>query len=91
MGSSVAQLLVLAFVVPAGIVFVLSYRHAMRHWLNRPDAHVPPAVVASGHGLFARREAGKRFHAAVIGAAFASVVVMSMIAAAMVVTAIMAI
>jgi len=88
MGSPVATLLVLAFLVPAGVVFVIAYRHALRHWLVRPDAHLPPAVVASSHVVFARRDAGRRFHAAAIATAFASVFVMGAIAAAMVITAI---
>jgi len=90
MGSAFASLVVLGFLIPAGAVFVYAYRHALHTWLVRPDAALPPATLASHHAVLSRREAGRRFHAAAIATAFASVFVMGMIAVAMIVTAIVA-
>ena len=91
MGSPAAKLLLMAFLLPAAVVFVLAYRHALRHWLTRPDEHVPRAAIASRNLVLDRRDVERRFHAAAIGTAFASVFVMSAIAAAMVVTTLLAI
>lgn len=90
MESTVATLLLLAFLVPAGTVFVVAYRHAMRTWLATPAMHLPGAVIASRHARLYRGDLGRCFHAAAIATAFASVFVMGLIAIAMVAIAIVA-
>ncbi len=90
MESTAAKLLLLAFLIPAGAVFVLAYRYALQHWLARPAATLPVAVVASRHETTHRADLGRRFHAFAIAAAFSSVFIMALIACAMVLTAIIA-
>lgn len=90
MESTAAQLLLLAFLVPAGTVFVVAYRYALRHWLARPTASLPVAVVASRNESAHRADFGRRFHAFAIATAFSSVFIMGLIAFAMVLTAIIA-
>ena len=90
MESVVAKLLLLAFLIPAGAVFVVAYRHAMRHWLVRPTPTLPVAVVATRNEAAHRADLGQRFHAVAIATAFASVFIMGLIALAMVLTAIIA-
>jgi hypothetical protein len=90
MESVVAKLLLLAFLIPAGAVFVVAYRHAMLHWLEKPTVTLPVAVVATRNEAAHRPDLGRRFHAVAIATAFASVFIMGLIALAMVLTAIIA-
>jgi len=92
MESAVAKLLLLAFLVPAAAVFVVAYRHALRHWLIRPNAAatLPIAVIASRNEATHRPDLGRHFHAVAIATAFSSVFIMGLIALAMVLTAIVA-
>lgn len=90
MESMVAKLLLLAFLLPAGAVFVVAYRHAMHTWLVKPTVELPGAAVASHHAALYRAGFARRFHAAAIATAFASVFIMGLIAVAMVLTAIVA-
>lgn len=90
MESAVAQLLLLAFLIPAAAVFVVAYRHAMRHWLAKPSSALPVAIVAERNATAYRADLGRRFHAVAIATAFASVFIMALIAVAMVLTAIIA-
>jgi hypothetical protein len=89
MECTIAQLLALAFLVPAVVVFVVAYRHALRHWLAKP-ASLPVAVIASRHEATHHADFGRRFHAFAIATAFSSVFIMALIAVAMVLTAIIA-
>ncbi len=86
MGSTAATMLLLGFLVPTIAVFVISYRHALRTWLAPPAVgHALPIATIVGH-----RPAppsvpmARRFHAAIIGVAFASVFTMGLIAAALI-------
>jgi hypothetical protein len=90
MESVVAKLLLLAFLIPAAAVFVVAYRHAMRHWLVKPQVTLPIAVVATRNEAAHREDLGRRFHAVAIATAFASVFIMGLVALAMVLTAIIA-
>lgn len=90
MDSTAAKLLMLAFLVPAAAVFVVAYRHALSSWLDRPEGELPGAVIASRHAVLHRRSRARRFHAAAIAAAFASVFIMGLLACAMLVTALVA-
>lgn len=90
MDSPAAMLLLVAFLAPAAAVFVVAYRHALRSWLAAPAIELPVAVVARHRDVPRRRDLGRRFHAAAIATAFASVFVMGLIAVAMVVTALVA-
>jgi hypothetical protein len=90
MESMVAKLLLLAFLLPAGAVFVVAYRHAMHTWLVKPAVELPGAAIASHHEALYRPGFSRRFHAAAIATAFASVFIMGLIALAMVLTAIVA-
>lgn len=85
-----AKLLLLAFLAPAAAVFVVAYRHALRHWLVKPAAALPVAVVASRNASAHRVDLGRRFHAFAIATAFSSVFIMGLIACAMVLLAIVA-
>jgi len=90
MESTVAKLLLLAFLVPAATVFVVAYRYALRNWLARPAASLPVAVVASRNESAHRPDLGRRFHAFAIATAFSSVFIMGLVAFAMVLIAIVA-
>jgi hypothetical protein len=83
-------LVLLGFLAPAGVVFVLAYRHALRHWLIRPGKNLPAAVVATHRGSLRRRSDIRCFHAVAIASAFTSIFVMSGLAVAMVIVAIVA-
>ncbi len=91
MESMVAKLLLLAFLLPAGAVFVVAYRHALHSWLAKPTVELPGAAIASHRAAIYRRSFGQRFHAAAIATAFASVFIMGLIALAMILTALVAV
>jgi|GEM_PF-2675262 len=85
MSSVLAKVVLAGFLGPAAVVFVISYRHALRHWL-RPAAPIPTAaVVARGANTSDRGAAGRQVHAIAIATAFASVSIMGLIAVALVV------
>ncbi len=90
MGSTAATMVLLGFLVPTLAVFVISYRHAMRTWLapRSAGAELPVATVVGGRAPADYTPLARRFHAAVIAIAFASVFTMGLIAVAMVATAI---
>lgn len=98
MVSTAATLMLLAFLLPTTVVFVISYRHALRTWLvPRASTELPVATaIASGATTRARPRStpavsfSHRFHAAIIATAFASVFTMALIALALVATAIAA-
>lgn len=90
MESMIAKLMLLAFLLPAGAVFVVAYRHAMQIWLVKPAPDLPGAAIASRREVLYRPGFARRFHAAAIATAFASVFIMGLIALAMVLTAIVA-
>ena len=91
MGSTAATLLLLGFLAPTVVVFVISYRHAMRTWLAPPLAPALPVATVVGHRRVADSvPLARRFHATVIAIAFASVFTMALIAVALVATAIAA-
>ena len=83
MTSVIAKLVLAGFLIPAALVFTLSYRHALRHWL-RPVAPIPTASIAPHRGRVTRANAARHFHAAAIGAAFASASIMAMMALAII-------
>ena len=90
MGSTAATMLLLGFLVPTFVVFVISYRHALATWLapRCPGPELPVAVVVGHRAPADHTPLARRFHATVIAVAFASVFTMGMIAVAMVATAI---
>jgi hypothetical protein len=90
MESMIAKLMLLAFLLPAGAVFVVAYRHALHTWLVKPTVELPGAAIASHHEVLHRPGFARRFHAAAIACAFSSVFIMGLIAIAMVLTAIVA-
>ena len=90
MESMIAKLMLLAFLLPAGAVFVVAYRHAMHSWLVKPAIELPGAALARNHEVLHRPEMSRRFHAAAIATAFASVFIMGLIAVAMILTAVVA-
>lgn len=91
MGSTAATMLLLGFLVPTIAVFVISYRHALRTWLAPPPGPVLPIASIVGHRVTADRvPVSRRFHAAIIAIAFASVFTMGLIAVALVATVIAA-
>lgn len=91
MESMVAKLLLLAFLLPAGAVFVVAYRHALHSWLVKPAVELPGAAVASHREAIYRHGFARRFHAAAIATAFASCFIMGLIALAMILTALVAV
>lgn len=79
------ELVIAGFLIPAAIVFVISYRHALRHWLRPVEpTPLPTAAIASAPRPWNRAAAVRRFHAVAIAAAFASVSIMALIAVALV-------
>ena len=91
LGSTAATMLLLGFLVPTLAVFVISYRHALRTWLAPPSTVTLPVAAVRGHRARAARvPLVRRFHAAIIAVAFASVFTMSLIAVALIATAIAA-
>jgi hypothetical protein len=90
MESLTAKLILLAFLLPAGAVFVVAYRHALHTWLLRPAVELPGAAIASHRAVLHGPGLVRRFHAAAIAIAFASVFIMGLIALAMVLIAIVA-
>lgn len=83
MSSSLVQLALAGFLLPALVVFVVAYRHALRHWL-RPSAPLPEAAIASQRARLGRAGLSRRFHAFAIATAFASVSLMGLIAISMI-------
>ena len=72
-----AELMVVAALIPAMIVFVVAYRHALTHWLAPVHAELPPAAVA-GRPLAPHAPVWRRFHAAAIALAFVSMAMMAL-------------
>jgi hypothetical protein len=70
-----AELMVVAALIPATIVFVVAYRHALTHWLAPVQAELPSAAVA-GRPLAPPASFWRRFHAAAIALAFVSMAMM---------------
>lgn len=83
MTSVIAKLVLVGFLIPAALVFTVSYRHALRHWL-RPVAPIPTASIAQTRSRVSLATAARHFHAAAIGAAFASASIMALIAVAII-------
>lgn len=90
MGSTAATLLLLGFLAPTVVVFVISYRHALRTWLAPPVSALPVATVVGRHRVADSAPLARRFHAAIIAIAFASVFTMALIAVALMATMIAA-
>ena len=76
-GMTAAELMVVAALIPAMIVFVVAYRHALTTWLAPVHADLPPAAVA-GRPLAPPAPFGRRFHAAAIALAFVSMAMMAL-------------
>ena len=85
MGSTVVTLLLLGCLLPTMVVFVISYRHALRTWLLPRLGPELPVATLVGHRASAERiPFGHRVHATIIATAFASVFTMGLIAVALV-------
>ena len=85
MGSPAVTLVLLGFLAPTVVVFVVSYRHALRTWLApRPGPELPVATVVGHQAAAGRVPFAHRLHATIIATAFASVFTMGLIAVALV-------
>lgn len=80
---SPVHLILAGALVPAMVVFVLAYRHALAHWLSPVGAALPLATVL-GQRPRPRFGAWRHVHAAIIALAFVSTALMAMITVAIV-------
>lgn len=77
-------LVLLGFLVPTVVVFVISYRHALRTWLApRLGPELPVATVVGHQASAAAIPLAHRVHATIIATAFASVFTMGLILVAL--------